>query len=92
MTWDCPAYGLEGKTVGALCFFSAELGSRVCGTQDECHARLDVERRRVFNRIHDLAAAGNPTAEYLAGEFTDPERLLGGGQRATDETDRKGET
>ncbi len=78
--WDCQAYGPEGTTIGALCFFSPELGSRVCCTQGECQDRLNVERRLVFDRIQDMAAAGDPVGEYLAGEFTTPGQILGGGQ------------
>lgn len=77
MTWDCQAYGPDAEAVGALCFF-ADPGARLCGTQDECRTRLAGERVRVFERIHDLAASGDPTGQYLAAEFTHPEQLLGG--------------
>lgn len=80
MTWDCEAYGPEGKDVGALCFFAPDLGDRRCKTEDECRTRMATERTRVFGRIHELAADGDPIGEYLAGEFTDPNQLLGGDQ------------
>lgn len=37
------------------------------------------QRQRVFHRINELAAHGDDDAAYLAGEFTHPEQLLGGG-------------
>lgn len=77
-TWDCEAYGTEGKAVGALCFLSGELGERVCRTEGECRDQMAGERRRVFGRINELAAAGEPDFEYLAAQFTSPDQLLGG--------------
>lgn len=77
MTWDCQAYGPEGRAADVLCFF-AEPGRRLCATHDECLGRLAVERVRVFDRIHELAASGDPTGQYLADEFTSPGQLLGG--------------
>jgi len=76
-TWDCEAYGPDGRAVDALCFF-AEPGERSCGTQGECRTRLASERVRVFDRIRELADAGDPAAAYLAGEFTSPGQILGG--------------
>ena len=75
--WDCQAYGPDGKTVDALCFF-ANPGTRSCDTEVECHSRLAAERVRLFDRIGEMAAAGDPVAQYLASELTDPEQLLGG--------------
>lgn len=77
-TWDCEAYGPEGTKVGALCFLSADLGARVCRTEGECRDQMAGERQRVFGRIGELAAAGDPVGEFLAAEFTSPDQLLGG--------------
>jgi hypothetical protein len=76
--WDCEAYGPDLRAVGALCFFARELGERVCASPGECRRVMAAERRRVFRRIHELAAQGDDTAAYLAGEFARPEQLLGG--------------
>lgn len=75
--WACPAYGADGAAVGAICFF-ADLHERSCTSEAVCHGRLAVERRRVFRRITEMAAAGDPVGEYLAAEFTSPDHLLGG--------------
>lgn len=79
-TWPCEAYGPDGAEVGALCFFSPELGARSCATADECRARLAPERVRVVGRIRDLAAAGDETGRYLAARITRPGQILGGGE------------
>ncbi len=76
--WNCAAYGPEGLEHGALCFAAPELGQRVCRTAYECERLVAGERQRVHRRIQELAAAGDPTAEYLAREFTNPNQLLGG--------------
>ena len=78
--FDCDAYGPDGREVGALCFLSGELNTRVCASHAECTAAMTAERQRVFQRIQDGAARGDPDMVYLAGEFTSPEQLLGGGQ------------
>lgn len=77
--WDCEAYGPEGRGLGALCFVSGALGKRACASPDECHQVMAAERQRVFDRIQEGAAAGDPDMAYLAGEFTSPEQILGGG-------------
>jgi hypothetical protein len=77
VSWDCQAYGPGGEALGARCFF-AEPDDRLCSTPDECHTRMAGERVRLFERIHELAASGDPTGQYLASEFTRPEQLLGG--------------
>lgn len=77
MTWDCEAYGLDAADAGALCFFAPQ-GERVCEDLIECRGKMAAERRRVFERINDLAAAGDETAQYLAQEFSSPDQLLGG--------------
>src|ERR1700737_1406011 len=82
--FDCEAYGPEGREVGALCFFAGELGARVCASQDECRDAMTAERRRVFRRINEMAAHGDPAAVDLAETFTYPARLLGGGPTERD--------
>ena len=77
--WDCGAYGPDLREQGALCFVSGELGKRVCGSRDECRETMAAERLRVFRRINERAAQGDPDMAYLAEEFTDPSQLLGGG-------------
>jgi hypothetical protein len=75
--WDCEAYGPVGREIGALCFFAAD-GERICDGLDDCRRVMAAERRRVFQRIQELAARGDWTAAWLAKEFTSPEQLLGG--------------
>lgn len=76
--FDCEAYGPEGREVGALCFFAAS-GKRTCASLTVCRERMTAERHRVWQRIQDGAARGDPDMVYLAGEFSGPEQLLGGG-------------
>lgn len=76
--WDCEAYGAEGTKIGALCFVSGELGDRVCRTAGECSDQMGSERQRVFRRINELAAAGDPVGAHLAEAFTSPDEILGG--------------
>jgi hypothetical protein len=84
--WDCSAYGSEGRKFGALCFVSGALGKRVCGSQAACREVMTAARRRVFSRIQEGAAAGDPDMAYLAEEFSGPEQLLGGiGEDGSDE-------
>lgn len=78
MTWPCEAYGQEAMKHGALCFASAELDVCVCSSPSACHRLVESERRRVFQRINELAAAGDPIAEDLAESFPAPNDLLGG--------------
>jgi hypothetical protein len=84
LSWDCEAYGPHIGIGYALCFF-AEPGERECASVAVCHSRMAAERLQVFNRIHDRAAAGDPNAIYLAGEFASPEQLLNGADRGQDE-------
>ena len=76
--WDCPAYGPEGASIGALCFI-ADLGERACLSAIMCGQVMAAERERVFARIQQQAAAGDKTAAYLLTRFTHPGQLLGGG-------------
>lgn len=71
--WDCEAYGPEAREVGALCFFERE-----CLSQEECGSKMAAERQRVFQRISELSATGDPTWTYLEGKFNRPDQLLGG--------------
>ncbi|HWD80118.1 MAG TPA: hypothetical protein VG497_14580 [Kribbella sp.] len=80
--WDCDAYGPDlPPGLGDLCFYDQ---IERCTSEAQCHLRMAGERQRVFRRINELAAAGDPTGEFLAGEFTNPSQLLG-----ADDTDEK---
>jgi hypothetical protein len=81
--FDCEAYGPDVAPLGVLCFF-AGTGARACSSAAVCHQALTAERERVFARIGELAAAGDPVSAFLAGEFTDPRQLLGSGMRDPD--------
>lgn len=74
--WICEAYGPDLVAIGVVCFF-AEPGERACQAQFECVDRLAGERRRVYRRINELAAAGDEVSTFLAEEITHPEQLLG---------------
>ena len=77
-SWACEAYGAEGREVGALCFVS-QPWARVCRDRAECSATMAAERRRVFRRINELAAAGEDGFADLSDEITTPGELLNGG-------------
>jgi hypothetical protein len=79
--WDCEAYGPVPAELGHLCFWDQ---IEPCTSEAQCHTRMAGERQRVFGRINELAAAGDPTGEFLAEEFTNPSQLL----NADDETDQ----
>ena len=78
--WDCEAYGPDGREAGALCFLAGEAGTRVCASRAACSEAMTAERQRVFSRINELAAAGDPVCAYLAEEFSEPGQILGGGK------------
>ena len=78
--WNCEAYGPEGATHGALCFIAGDLGKRVCTSPDVCHEVMTDERRRVYGRISELAAHGDPVGKDLAETFGSPDQILGGGK------------
>jgi hypothetical protein len=80
--WPCEAYGPEGAEAGARCFVAGGLGERVCLTREICTLTMARSRRRLWQRIQELAAQGDETAVYLALEFTGPEQLLGGSEDA----------
>lgn len=75
MTWPCEAYGPDGLEDGVVCFVG-DVDRRVCDSAEICHAVMSAERGRVFDRIQELAAAGDPTGVFLAGEFAGPDELL----------------
>lgn len=75
--WACDAYGPDGAAIGALCFRSPTTGVRVCESLAECTTFMATERRRVFRRVSELAAAGDPVAEMLDAEFANPDEILG---------------
>lgn len=86
-TWACEAYGDDGLAFGALCFVGGGPGLRTCAHLDECREVMAGQRRGVFRRINELAAQGDETGIYLAGEFTHPDQLLDA-DRAEDSDDR----
>lgn len=69
--WDCEAYGPD--LPGEMCFFEAT--SR-CGTEGECRDRMAGERQRVFRRIQELGAHGDPVWADLSEDFANPDELL----------------
>ncbi|MFD7161720.1 hypothetical protein ACFV9C_44545 [Kribbella sp. NPDC059898] len=80
--WDCDAYGPDlPPELGDLCFYDQ---IERCNSEAQCRLRMTGARQQVFRRINELAAAGDPTGEYLSGEFTNPSQLLG----ADDESDQ----
>jgi hypothetical protein len=80
-SWSCEAYGPgPAEAAGAVCFVSGRLGVRVCGDSGECGRVMVRARQRLFSRISERAAGGDDTAGYLAGVFTSPDRLRGGGE------------
>ena len=86
----CSAYGPDGRDAGAICFVSGEPGKRVCTSAEQCHEVMTAERQRVWQRIQDGAARGDPDLAFLAGEFSDPSQLLGGGQDEDGDGDGRG--
>jgi hypothetical protein len=90
--FTCDAYGPdpEVRAAGARCFF-AEPGKRVCASLAECREKMTAERQRVWQRIQDGAARGEPDMVFLAGEFSGPEQLLGGGAAGDESTDERSE-
>lgn len=72
--WDCEAYGSElPAELGDLCFYDQ---IERCTSEAQCHLRMGGTRQRLFQRINELAAAGDPTGEFLAEEFTNPSQLI----------------
>lgn len=75
--WACDAYGPAGIEHGALCFLAGK-GERACASHDECVRVMASERRRLFRRMNELAATGDPTWAGIESEFASPDDLLGG--------------
>ena len=69
--WFCVAYGPE---LPESCFF--EQAGPACVDLGQCEQRMKVERQRVFRRMQELAAHGDPVWADLADEFASPEDLL----------------
>jgi hypothetical protein len=76
--FECEAYGDGGREVGAVCFIAGPEQVRVCPTIEACHLVMTSQRQQLYDRIQELAAAGDETAIYLAGEFSSPGQMLGG--------------
>jgi len=77
--WYCEAYGPRAPKAEKLCFVSGDSGARACASPQMCRETMAAERQRVWQRINELAAGGDPVGAYLAEEFTDPGQILGGG-------------
>lgn len=75
--WHCGAYGRDGLVLGALCF-RAPMDERVCASKQECADTMAAERVRIWHRIRELAAEGDPTGVVLAAVFERPEQILAG--------------
>lgn len=75
--WPCEAYGAGGLEVGARCFV-ADLGDRLCLSRAECGEIVAESRARLFARINELAAQGDPTGIFLAREFPTPQEIFKG--------------
>ncbi len=76
--WDCEGQPPGGSAIGALCFI-AELGVRVCDSPAACARAMTAARQRLYARISELAAAGDPVGAYLEQEFPGPPALWAGG-------------
>lgn len=77
--WPCEAYGADGLAAGLWCFFGGEVSTwRDSGTEAVCHARMTGERVRVFDRLREMAAAGDDIAIAVLAEINSPAELLGG--------------
>lgn len=70
-SWRCAAYGPEGP---ALCFVERVAGP--CASAQQCRTQMASERQRLFRRINELAANGDPLMAAISDEFTDPSALL----------------
>jgi hypothetical protein len=76
--WWCEAYGTPPDGVPPAtwprCFMSSTEAR--CSSREACAAGMAAERRRVFQRIQELAAGGDETGRFLAETFTNPDQLL----------------
>lgn len=79
--WWCEAYGPPpdgvDPTAWPLCFVNTD--GRRCSAPSVCAHTMSAERRRIYGRIQEDAAAGDDVAAYLAEHFPTPGTLLGGG-------------
>ena len=77
--WWCEAYGPPepGVVDWPRCFVSQ---TDQCGSARVCAHVMAAERRRVHQRIHEMAAAGDETGKFLAEAFPTADGLLGGDQ------------
>ena len=73
--WACEAYGRSALQYGMLCFFAAT-DARTCATHAQCHAMMNMERERVWRRLHELAAAGDEDWADVLGDLDGPQDLL----------------
>jgi hypothetical protein len=72
--FQCEAYAPEPIPD---CFFEAQ---GRCQNQLHCHARMNQERKRVYRRISELAAAGDQTMAFLLSTINGPDDLLNGSE------------
>lgn len=71
--WHCVAYGEDG---GSWCFMQ-EVGPP-CAALSICTELMAVERQRVWQKIQEGAATGDPDMKYLDENISGPDELLGG--------------
>lgn len=80
--WWCEAYGPPEDGVPPeswpRCFLAPDTALRYCLNATVCSATMTAERRRVFDRIHELADEGDEIGAMLAADLTSPDELLGG--------------
>lgn len=69
--WYCEAYGPGDEG----CFVQEAVGGR-CADLRECHRTTQAERQLAFDRIHQMAVAGDEIGIFLAQTITSPEQLL----------------
>jgi hypothetical protein len=81
-TWPCAAYdpgddapATDRQIAFTHCFF--ELSMR-CTAKRQCEANMHSERRLLWRRLNELAAAGDDTAAEVLSQISGPDDLLGG--------------
>jgi hypothetical protein len=77
MQWTCTAH--EGGLLGAddtgdRCFMKDTM--RPCKSRRQCQSRVRKERRKLDERLHELADDGNPIFAEVASELPLPEEVL----------------
>lgn len=70
MDFDCEAYGPD---LPRMCYFEDRF--LVCGDAAMCHARMGLERFRVWQRLQELANT-DPLWREVAAELSGPEELF----------------